>query len=105
VQADRCPSGAAAEFYQVTDLVHDQKAVAFARVRGGQVPACERVGDVAAVLNLANQLIPGGPDGQDAARIGVPKGIRGKLAHGEHQVEDTVRVKANTGGLLRGECP
>ena len=105
MQADRCPTGTATEFYQVTDLVHDQKAVAFARVGGGQVPACERVGDVAAVLNLADQLIPGGPDGQDAARIGVPEGIRGKLAYGEHQVEDTVLVKADTGGLPGGECP
>ena len=105
MQADRSPSGAATEFYQVTDLVHDQKAVAFARVCGGQVPACERVGDVAAVLNLANQLIPGGPDGQDAACIGVQKGIRGKLAYGEHQVEDTVRVKADAGGMPGGGCP
>jgi hypothetical protein len=73
-------------------------------VRGRAVPAGERIGDVAAVLDLADQLIPRGPDRQDTALIGVADSVRGKLAHREDQVRNPVRRKAKAGGVPGGEC-
>jgi hypothetical protein len=105
MHADHCPAGAGAGLHQVTDLVDEPKPVAAGRVRGWAVPAGERIGDVAAVLDLADQLIPRGPDRQDTALIGVAKSVRGKLAHREDQVRNSVRRKAEAGGVPGGECP
>jgi hypothetical protein len=99
MQVDHCPAYAAAEFYQITELVHDPQPVATAPVRARLTPPGERVGDVAGVLDLADQLIPRGPDGQDTACTSVAKGVSGKLAHGEHQVEDTVWGQADAAGM------
>jgi hypothetical protein len=85
--------------------VDEPKPAAAASVREWAAAAGERSGDVAAVLDLADQLIPRGPDGQDAASIGVAKSVRDELAHREHQVHDTVRRKAEAGGVPGGECP
>ena len=105
MHADHRPAGAAAGLHQVTDLVDEPKPVAAGGVRGWVVPAGERIGDVAAVLDLADQLIPRGPDGQDTALIGVANSVRGKLAHREDQVHDSVRRKAEAGGVPGGERP
>jgi hypothetical protein len=41
--------------------------------------ADQRVGDVTAVLNLAHQLICGGPDGKPPPGAGVTVGVAGQL--------------------------
>ena len=77
MHADHCPAGAAAGLHQVTDLVDEPKPVTAARVRWQGAPAGQRIGDVATVLDLADQLIPRGPDGQDTASVGVAESVRG----------------------------
>jgi uncharacterized membrane protein len=105
MQADYRLAGRAAEFYEIADLVHEPQPMAVAGARGRPPPPGQRVGDVAAVLDLADELIPRGPDGEGAARIGVQEGVGGNLTDGEHQVEDTVPGQADTCGLAGGIGP
>jgi hypothetical protein len=60
---------------------------------------------VAAVLDLADQLIAGGPDGHGAAAAGVAVGVGGKLADREDQVTDPARGGSGAAGVLGDERP
>lgn len=67
--------------------------------------ADERVGYVAAVLDLADHLPRGCPDAQKAVRTAVAVGVGGQFAHRDRQVGDAVRGQADSAGVASGETP
>src|SRR6478609_3581364 len=100
VHADHGPGRAGPGLDEVAKLVHQPYSLAPA-LAGGRVTAPgKRVADVAAVLDLADQVIAGGPDGHSAAAAGVAVGVGGKLADREDQVTDLVRGGSGAAGVV-----
>jgi hypothetical protein len=104
-QADHSTGGAGPDLDEVTKLVHQPYSLAPALVGGRDTTPGQRVADVAAVLDLADQLIAGGPDGHSAAAAGVAVGVGGKLADREDQVTDPARGGSGAAGVLGDERP
>jgi hypothetical protein len=73
---------------KITNLVDQPKAVTAQQlIRGGPVPG-ERIGDLAGVGYLADDLFSRSPDLHGSAAISVAQGVAGELADSEHQVGD-----------------
>src|SRR5262249_16519783 len=90
---------------QVAELVDDPQAVAAGAVGGGAAAAGQVVADVAAVVDLAEQLAVGGPDVQRAAGIRVTPGGGGQPAGRHHQVADAAGGQPGPARTLGGKRP
>ncbi len=64
----------------------------------------ERIGDLAGVSYLADDLIFGLPNLHRSAAVGVAPGVGGELADGDHQVRDARRREPGTLGLAGYEA-
>src|SRR5215470_2671568 len=105
MQADGDAGAGRAQLDQVAELVDDPQAVAAGAVGGGAAAAGQVVADVAAVVDLAEQLAVGGPDVQRAAGIRVTPGVRGQLADRDHQVAGAAGGQPGPACMLGGKRP
>jgi hypothetical protein len=103
VQPDGGADGSGTQLDQVAELVDDPQAVAAPGIRCGPAAAGQGETDLAAVLNLAENLRPAGPDVHDASRTGVAQGVRGELMHRGHQVVGAAARQPGLPALVAGE--
>src|SRR5690242_18786024 len=88
VQAGRGACLAGSGLDKITDLVDEPEAVAAQQLIGrGAVPG-QRIGELASVGHLADDLSSGRPDLHRSAAVRVAQAVGGKFADGEHQVGD-----------------
>ena len=86
VQADSDACRARPGLDKITDLVDQPEAVTAHQLsRWSPVPG-ERIGDLAGIGYLADQLFSGSPNLHRSAAVGVAKGVADELADSEHQV-------------------
>jgi len=90
----------------VADLMHDPKpAAATGRIRGGPEPARQRIGDLALILHLADDLITGDPQRQGPWPAGVSQRVSGQFGNRDHQIVDPIRREPSPARPRSGEVP
>jgi hypothetical protein len=67
--------------------------------------ARQGVSDVPAILDLADQLIPLGPDREAARTLGVTHGVRRELADRQGEIADPVWWQAEPARMVVNETP
>jgi hypothetical protein len=96
-----CPAGSGLD--KITDLVDQPKALTAQQLIGrGPVPG-ERIGDLAGVSYLADDLFSGLPNLHHSAAVSVAQGVGGELADGEHQIREARRCEPGTLGSAGDE--
>src|SRR5580704_9859815 len=99
VEPDDGPVLVGVQFDPIAHLVHEPEAVPSRRVGWRRLTAHRRVSNDAPVADLADNLGRVGPDLHRPGRMGVPDGVRGDLADGDHEVDDTCIGQAGFPGL------
>ena len=88
---------------KITDLVDQPKAVTSRQLNGGGPVPGERIGDLAAVSYLADDLLSGSPHLHHSAAVSMAQGVADELADSEHQVRNARWREPGTFGLAGDE--
>src|SRR5262249_38140595 len=93
VQPDGGAEFTGADLGQVTYLVDQPEPLSAGSIGSGPAVPGQRIGDEAAVLNLAQHLLVSRPEPDNPGAAGVPQRIGCDLAGGYHQVRAARRIQ------------
>jgi hypothetical protein len=81
-----------ADLHQITELVHNPQTTAATEVAWIWAHlSCQRIGDLACVMDLADDLAAGGPQRQLSRVVSVRQGVSGQFANRDDQISPTPR--------------